>query len=98
MRFAVPYSKPDISLPADIVEEIMRIDGLDNVEIPSMITIAPATETLAQPVCLRRKVSITWPAQASGRYSRIDQQQRFYNDAGVAANREDDQQPERRTE
>jgi phenylalanyl-tRNA synthetase beta chain len=44
---AVPYSKPDITLPADIVEEIMRIDGLDNVEIPSVITLSPAVETLA---------------------------------------------------
>lgn len=41
---AVPYSKPDISLPADIVEEIMRIDGLDNIEIPSSITISPAVD------------------------------------------------------
>ena len=40
----VPFSKPDISLPADIVEEIMRIDGLDNVEIPLAITISPSVE------------------------------------------------------
>jgi phenylalanyl-tRNA synthetase beta chain len=33
IRVAVPYSKPDISIPADIVEEILRIDGLDNIEI-----------------------------------------------------------------
>ena len=31
----VPYNKSDISIPADIVEEIMRIDGLDQVEIPA---------------------------------------------------------------
>lgn len=41
---AVPSSKPDISLPADIVEEIMRVDGLDNVVIPSAISISPAVE------------------------------------------------------
>ncbi|WP_205509357.1 phenylalanine--tRNA ligase subunit beta [Longitalea arenae] len=40
-----PYSKPDIHLPADIVEEIMRIDGLDNIEIPKAITISPSVET-----------------------------------------------------
>lgn len=40
----VPYSKPDISLQADIVEEIMRIDGLDNILIPSSITISPSVE------------------------------------------------------
>ncbi|MBC8033752.1 MAG: phenylalanine--tRNA ligase subunit beta [Chitinophagaceae bacterium] len=38
----VPYSKPDITIGADIVEEILRIDGLDNVEIPSAITITPS--------------------------------------------------------
>ena len=38
----VPFSKTDIAIPADIVEEIMRIDGLDNVEIPATISIAPS--------------------------------------------------------
>ncbi|HNA97729.1 MAG TPA: phenylalanine--tRNA ligase subunit beta, partial [Chitinophagaceae bacterium] len=42
LRVAVPFSKPDISLPADIVEEIVRIDGLDNIEIPEAITLTPA--------------------------------------------------------
>lgn len=44
IRLAVPYHKPDISLPADLVEEILRIDGLDNVAIPESITISPAVE------------------------------------------------------
>jgi len=44
LRVAVPYHKPDISLPADLVEEVLRIDGLDNVEIPEAITITPSTE------------------------------------------------------
>lgn len=42
---SAPFSKPDIHLPADIVEEIMRIDGLDNVEIPKAITISPSVDT-----------------------------------------------------
>ncbi len=44
LRVAVPYHKPDISLPADLVEEIMRIDGLDSIEIPGAITITPSRE------------------------------------------------------
>lgn len=44
MRVKVPYSKLDISLPADIVEEILRIDGYDNVEIPSSISITPSVD------------------------------------------------------
>ncbi len=57
MRFTVPFSKPDISIAADIVEEIMRIDGLDNVEIPNMITIAPAVETLAHEAAYTEKTA-----------------------------------------
>ena len=57
MRFTVPFSKPDISIAADLVEEIMRIDGLDNVDIPTMITIAPAVETLAHEAAYTEKTA-----------------------------------------
>jgi phenylalanyl-tRNA synthetase beta chain len=45
IHVAAPWHKPDISLPADIVEEIMRIDGLDNIPIPSSITLSPSVES-----------------------------------------------------
>lgn len=57
IRVAVPFSKPDISLPADIIEEIMRIDGYDNVDIPSAITISPAVETAGFEAAFREKVA-----------------------------------------
>ncbi len=57
MRYKVPFSKTDISIGADIVEEIMRIDGLDNVDIPAMITIAPSVETLAHEATYTEKVA-----------------------------------------
>jgi len=57
MRLAVPFSKPDISIPADIVEEIMRIDGLDNIEIPSAITISPSVESLFHEASYKEKVA-----------------------------------------
>lgn len=57
MRFSVPFSKPDITIAADIVEEIMRIDGLDNVEIPSVISIAPSVETLTHEVAYTEKTA-----------------------------------------
>ena len=44
IKVEVPYSNPDITIPADIIEEIMRIDGLDNIEIPSSITITPSVD------------------------------------------------------
>ncbi len=50
---AVPWHKPDISLPADLVEEIMRIDGLDNIAIPSAITLSPAVENNGNRASLR---------------------------------------------
>ena len=57
MWVKVPFSKPDITIAADLVEEIMRIDGLDNVEIPQMITIAPAVETLAHQTAYQEKIA-----------------------------------------
>jgi len=57
LSVAVPFSKPDISLPADIVEEIVRIDGLDSIEIPSTITISPSVETLGSKEALKEKLS-----------------------------------------
>ncbi len=44
LRVAAPLSKPDISLPADVAEEVLRIDGIDNIEIPSTISISPALD------------------------------------------------------
>jgi phenylalanyl-tRNA synthetase beta chain len=44
IQVTVPWHKPDIHLPADIVEEVMRIDGLDNIDIPVAITISPSVE------------------------------------------------------
>jgi len=57
LKIAVPYHKPDISLPADIVEEILRIDGLDNVTIPSSITMTPAIEENRAAEVLKEKVA-----------------------------------------
>jgi phenylalanyl-tRNA synthetase beta chain len=53
----VPFSKTDISIPADIVEEIMRIDGLDNVEIPAAITISPSTDNDNGKAGLKEKIA-----------------------------------------
>lgn len=57
LTLAVPYSKPDISLPADIVEEIVRIDGLDNIAIPTTISISPAMETIGFKEALKDKLA-----------------------------------------
>ncbi len=40
-----PFHKPDMKQPADLVEEIMRIDGLDNIAIPRSIRITPSADS-----------------------------------------------------
>jgi phenylalanyl-tRNA synthetase beta chain len=57
IRISVPFSKPDITIAADIVEEIMRIDGLDNIEIPATISLSPAVETLNHDAATREKIA-----------------------------------------
>lgn len=53
----VPTYKTDIRIPADLVEEIMRIDGFDNIIIPSSINITPAVSTGNRDYALREKLS-----------------------------------------
>jgi phenylalanyl-tRNA synthetase beta chain len=57
LKITVPYSKPDITHPADIVEEVMRIDGYDSIDIPSSITISPSIETDGFKHVFKEKVS-----------------------------------------
>ncbi|MGL6267741.1 MAG: phenylalanine--tRNA ligase subunit beta, partial [Chitinophagaceae bacterium] len=57
LTVAVPFHKTDISLPADIAEEIMRIDGFDNIAIPTNISFSPASETLGRQEILKEKIS-----------------------------------------
>lgn len=57
IRLAVPLHKTDISLPADLVEEIVRIDGLDNIEIPSSITISPSLDSLSKKEGMKNKLA-----------------------------------------
>jgi phenylalanyl-tRNA synthetase beta chain len=57
LTVSVPLHKTDISLPADIAEEIMRIDGFDNIAIPANISFSPASETLGRQEVLKEKIS-----------------------------------------
>ena len=57
LEIAVPYHKPDISIAADIVEEIVRIDGLDNIAIPSAITMSPANDPLEKKEKFKDKIA-----------------------------------------
>lgn len=54
---AAPRHKPDIQLPSDLVEEIMRIDGYDNIDIPTAITISPSVETNRDTAAFQEKLA-----------------------------------------
>ena len=57
IELAVPHHKPDISLPADLVEEILRIDGLDNIAIPTTISISPSIDPLEKKEKYKEKIA-----------------------------------------
>lgn len=42
LKLRIPRSKQDVALPADVAEEILRIDGLDNIAIPDTVRMEPA--------------------------------------------------------
>ncbi|MHB1921490.1 MAG: phenylalanine--tRNA ligase subunit beta [Chitinophagaceae bacterium] len=57
LELTVPFSKPDISIPADIVEEVMRIDGLDNIDIPSRVSFTPSESAVMTQEALKEKTA-----------------------------------------
>jgi phenylalanyl-tRNA synthetase beta chain len=57
LELTVPYNKPDVQRAADLVEEIMRIDGYDQVEIPANIQISPSVETGREAAAQQEKVA-----------------------------------------
>jgi phenylalanyl-tRNA synthetase beta chain len=52
-----PFSKIDIHHPCDVVEEIMRIDGLDNIEIPSLISLSPTVSRSGNAFAAKEKIA-----------------------------------------
>jgi len=57
LLIAVPFHKPDVQQPADLVEEIMRIDGYDHIDIPANINISPSVETGREGAAIQEKVA-----------------------------------------
>ena len=57
LLIAVPFHKPDVQLPADLVEEIMRIDGYDHIEIPANINISPSVEADRDQSAMQEKIA-----------------------------------------
>lgn len=53
----VPESNPDISLPADLVEEVLRISGLDNIPIPRQVRMTPGTDNYSRQSQLEDRIS-----------------------------------------
>jgi len=57
LSVTVPPWRPDLSDPADLVEEVVRLEGYDN--IPSRLPMAPAGYGLTRHQRLRRRAGIT---------------------------------------
>jgi phenylalanyl-tRNA synthetase beta chain len=57
IQVAAPYSNPDITIPADIIEEIMRIDGFDNIKIPPSIKMSPSLDSGLNEALRKEKIS-----------------------------------------
>lgn len=53
----VPFSKPDITMQADIVEEIMRIDGLDNIDFTGKIEYSIPSQTKAYTINIKHQIA-----------------------------------------
>ncbi len=56
LTITVPTNKPDVTQPADLVEEVLRIDGLNNINIPSML-IAPLVKSIPNDRQLKEHLS-----------------------------------------
>ena len=56
MTLVVPSNKTDVSQPADIVEEILRIDGLDNIQLSNRLNIS-LTKALPNDRAQRERVA-----------------------------------------
>jgi len=59
LELEVPYHKRDVSISADLVEEVLRIDGLDEIPIPATISISPSVEENYRAESLKEKISNT---------------------------------------
>ena len=96
LLIAVPFHKPDIQLPADLVEEIMRIDGFDHIEIPANINISPSVETGRDQAILRRKLPVSWQAAAFNEiFTNSITNSSYFSEEELVTSGKNDQQPER---
>ncbi len=59
LTLQIPPHKRDIAYGADLVEEILRIDGLDAIQIPTAITLTPQVEKDFKIEATREKVANT---------------------------------------
>ena len=60
-----PTWRPDLADPADLVEEVVRLDGYD--KVPSVLPLAPPGRGLTATQRRRRSVAGRWPRPATSR-------------------------------
>ena len=57
LRVRVPTNRVDVTRPADVAEEVLRVYGYDNVPLPSRVRLAPAVGEYPSAHQLRRRAA-----------------------------------------
>lgn len=57
LQLEVPTYRTDVTRPADVAEEVLRIYGLNNIEIPTRVTSSVSSSTENSVFALRNKLS-----------------------------------------
>ncbi len=61
----IPTNKPDVTREADVVEEILRVHGLDAVPIPTQIRSSMEIQARPNPDACATRLPIFWPPMVS---------------------------------
>lgn len=58
INVGVPFYKSDVKIAADLVEEIIRIDGLENIPLPANMSVSPQISKHALKERLKAKIGL----------------------------------------
>ncbi len=86
LTIAIPTNKPDVLRDIDVVEEILRVYGYNNINPEDTITILKSNSKLDNPFTLRNKVADLLQASGYNEMMTMSQSQSSYYDANMLEN------------